>query len=105
MNLRDILLSIIALLLLCLVALNFLNRPVTMEDFLNAKSIEDFEERSVVIDKIIKKMPLVNVHSGSLTVDGSVEVENTVSVEVDNQVTVGGEVSIEGVTSCFIVNR
>lgn len=76
-----------------------------MEDFLNAKSIEDFEERSVVIDKIIKKMPLVNVHSGSLTVDGSVEVENTVSVEVDNQVTVGGEVSIEGVTSCFIVNR
>jgi hypothetical protein len=75
MSLRDILLSIIALLLFLLLVVNLVNRPATLQDLHDIESIEDYEERRLATIKFVNRLQIVHINGGSVTALTSDEIE------------------------------
>lgn len=96
-NYKNILLTLIALMLAAIVASIYVpaireftsaSPPPTKQDFDNLRTIADRSERNSARQALRSRIPVfsidggsISVNGGSISVSGAVEVENTVTVE------------------------
>lgn len=89
-NYKNILLTLIALMLAAIVASIYVpaireftsaSPPPTKQDFDNLRTIADRSERNSARQALRSRIPVFSIDGGSISVSGAVEVENTVTVE------------------------
>lgn len=69
------LITIVALLAAIAARLWMTPMPVTRADFINARKIENDEERKAVFVQLRQRVPVVHVDGGSIEVSGSVSID------------------------------
>lgn len=95
-----LLLVIIAVTNVVIVIHGVLNKPVTIGDYMDLAKIKDDTVRSEAYNILNRRMPVVRIEGGKVSIEGEVDIVGDVNVT-------GGNIDVndvDNVLKCFIVN-